>query len=467
MLTSLFRFYVITCNSLIAYKKILNIPKRTHDTFLFAIISLPITFALEFIHDFIPQLDYIFMLVCAYVVLQIFYKANPLTTFFTVTISIGLNLCAFVLEANITILLMLPYAILSDYNYDTTFSIVSDISILITHFVFLFLFFKMKAFKNGFPYINSPSNNYVVFFVCLCAINLFAFLGNKSFSFPILLMFVLLIIFINIFIWLWWQDQNKRIFVTSLISRQMLALVNETTDLKEYISKLEADNEKMGNIIHRDNKIIPAMVTAMEQLAASYPENMEFADNLKKLQSISGQRLGLLNTDKRSDTLISKSGSIRIDSIINYMYKKAKMNNITLDYTANVNICSLDISTEDDICTLIADAVENAIIATSHAGNHNIMLQLDIQKDVLCIAVYDNGIPFPAKAIQNMGRFRYTSHLKEGGSGIGMMTTFEILKKYNASYHIDETIDNPSFTKCIYINFDNRHIIMHNNKRIR
>lgn len=47
-------------------------------------------------------------------------------------------------------------------------------------------------------------------------------------------------------------------------------------------------------------------------------------------------------------------------------------------------------------------------------------------------------------------------HEDDGGSGIGMMSTHDICKRYSASFHI-EIIEKPSiYTKCVSIRLDQK-----------
>ena len=68
-----------------------------------------------------------------------------------------------------------------------------------------------------------------------------------------------------------------------------------------------------------------------------------------------------------------------------------------------------------------------------------------------------------------MGKKRVTTHKGEGGSGIGLMTMFEILNKYKASYRLDESPDKDGFTKCVKIILDNLHTVTRgtNEKQIK
>ena len=53
-----------------------------------------------------------------------------------------------------------------------------------------------------------------------------------------------------------------------------------------------------------------------------------------------------------------------------------------------------------------------------------------------------------------------TTRAGDGGNGIGLFTVFEILRKYGASFTLDEAPDRIGFTKCIEIAFDGRRFFL-------
>lgn len=54
-----------------------------------------------------------------------------------------------------------------------------------------------------------------------------------------------------------------------------------------------------------------------------------------------------------------------------------------------------------------------------------------------------------------MGRRRITTHEGNGGSGIGLMTLFDTLRSFKASYYLDE-MPQGGFKKCVCITFDGK-----------
>lgn len=120
---------------------------------------------------------------------------------------------------------------------------------------------------------------------------------------------------------------------------------------------------------------------------------------------------------------------------------------------------------EDALVTLIADLTENAIIATKESESKNIHLSLDMENNNFCISVFDSGIHFEPYTIENAGKKKASTHLNDGGSGIGLMTTFTFLREYLASFIIDETIENEKYTKKVTVLFDSLNEFRINSQR--
>ena len=69
-----------------------------------------------------------------------------------------------------------------------------------------------------------------------------------------------------------------------------------------------------------------------------------------------------------------------------------------------------------------------------------VFLSIEASPNKYTISVFDSGDFFSKEVIKRLGKKRYTTHKDTGGSGIGMMTVFELLKIYNASFSINEKI---------------------------
>ena len=64
-----------------------------------------------------------------------------------------------------------------------------------------------------------------------------------------------------------------------------------------------------------------------------------------------------------------------------------------------------------------------------------------------------------------MGKTRYTTHGDSGGTGIGLMTTFELIKVYSASFIINENFNYSPYCKKVSVCFDGLYQIkIHSNR---
>ena len=467
MISGITRFLTIALNTLISFRKINNTNAKKYEVLWFIFLAIPMSFVMLFFHSIAPELDYIFLLITSTILLKKYYKQDLLTTFITTTFSVGLNLCTYIVTVLCNAPIYAIFGIFTDFNYSYIFKFFSAILLFSIHTLILFFLFKNKRFKHGIPTLVSNEFSNFGFILCLFAIVVYSLMGNTTSSYPMMSIMVIIIFFMFFLLYFSWKEQIKRKLNASVLNRHILALENELNALKGEFSKLNDYNEELGAIIHRDNKIVPAMTYTVESLIANYPDDDILKDTAQKLRLMSMERKGMLNKPTNTDAFLCKTGNIRIDSIVNYMYQKAKLIDLNFEFICDIDISIIDNSIENDICTLIADAVENAIIATSSAGNKNTALHLKMQDSNICIKIYDSGNPFTSEALQCMGRIRYTSHKKTGGNGYGMMTTFEILHKYLTSYFIDEQLNIPQFTKCISIIFNKQHIIAYNGSPIR
>ena len=139
------------------------------------------------------------------------------------------------------------------------------------------------------------------------------------------------------------------------------------------------------------------------------------------------------------------------------MWLKASYKEIQFDLTVAENI--QDIAKNQlpagKLSTLLADLIENAIIAVSNVAHKKISVEMGIIDDCFEISIQDSGIPFEIETLANLGFKKSTTHADTGGSGIGYMTIFEILNESGASLSITEYAPEIyAFTKSIKIRFD-------------
>ena len=193
--------------------------------------------------------------------------------------------------------------------------------------------------------------------------------------------------------------------------------------------------------------------------ARGYPlvERIALVIELRKIADERGRIV--VDTEKHRET-IPQCGIGRVDHMLNFMQEKALDSGITFHVTLDCkvdNIIPAQID-EDSFCTLLADIIDNAIIATKANKGRHILLNVGMIKKYYALHVYDSGIDFTREVLAGYGIEQLTTHENEGGSGIGLMQTNEILNKCNGSVFIDEfSQDGGLYTKRFSVVFNRKH----------
>lgn len=138
-----------------------------------------------------------------------------------------------------------------------------------------------------------------------------------------------------------------------------------------------------------------------------------------------------------------------------YFFERLSINSCqSLSIACDVKEAVNDLISENDLNTLILDLGENALIAVQKSEIRNVLIVFGSENESFTVSIYDSGLPFEQQVIENLGKRRITTHRKTCGSGIGLMTTAQLLKKHKASLMIDESIDNESYVKKVSVIFD-------------
>lgn len=245
---------------------------------------------------------------------------------------------------------------------------------------------------------------------------------------------------------------------------------------EQEITILRQDNERLASVIHRDNKLIPAMVTSVRQCVSSVAlpkkENASAlsAENLietaMQLEDIYARRMAAVEQYECHDHLLKKTGIVSLDAILSYMQRLASAQSIRFTLTADPDLPELLAQSSVNrrhFGTMLADLTENALIAVQDSDGAkavSVTIGRD-QKEHLFLAVSDSGAPFAPEVLKLMGKKRITTHRETGGSGIGLMTLFELLKEYHASFCLQNYTDksggdlsHEDFAKRVTVTFD-------------
>lgn len=453
IITFIKHFFIILC-SFYFYTKLLNIKSSKKKLITHFFVSILLTGIVCFIKLYTPYLT-ISTIVFGIIMTEYFTHKIPFNvTLFTSITSFGFSYLTFLISTFI----LLPVAsliVIKNPDNKTNFFLITHTLLGIMQLLISFFIFRIKRLKNGMPFLYKKNYNAISILISTIIFIPTTFYCVYKDTDAIFIIFILLTCIYGFILYLWWKKQLTNSYKEKLIAKEIQELHNE-------IERLKKDNENLSKIVHKDNKLIPSMEMAVRELLTSYPDNInEYTTTattlLETLKTLSNERTDIVNLYKNQVESLPVTGLYRIDSLIKYMKQKAYNHNINFSFITNSNLKYLieNIINEDDLCTILADLIENAIIATKDQNTKHILLNIDIEENSYYINIHDSGIPFETNTILNLGIIRTTTHSSTGGSGIGLMNTIELLKKYSASFIITESTDTTIFTKSISICFDN------------
>lgn len=463
MLSITIRFIFIIFCSIYTYNKLLNYDIVSHKEYVkdivfscllasMAIYAFKISYTARLLYIFIFFLMYIF----------ITKRSSWSVTLLTSVIAFLISYFSLSIVACLIIAVLTPIT--------TGYTIAQSPAVIfiggISQFIFIFLLFKKKRLSNGMPFLIYPKIAYAILAIFIFVIIILLASQNVFFNVYSIRLFTLItIIFLAIALLLWWRHKITQSYVEKLRVDEVELLYKEISDKDLEIEKLHAHNEQLSGIIHKDNKLIPAMEMAvrnyLQTATLMKPEDARQtgAELLGKLERMAEERTGIIHTYQENFSYRQSSGLISIDAIVDYMENRASTLGIEYHYQFDKTLKEMlpAFITEDDAMHLLSDLIENAIIAASHSEKKNIHIHIGFIRSILFIDISDSGIPFTPETYENFGNIQYTTHAEHGGSGIGLMDIAKLKKQYQFSLQIYEYPENETiYTKKIRILFDRK-----------
>lgn len=393
---------------------------------------------------------------------MIFYlpSASPQLSIITTTISFGISYGIFIFSNSIILLFLTPICY---HMTNPPYSLVIFLAGILES-CFILLLFRVKRFRKGMPFLYSTKIANSGTILCLFCLVTLTYLQTKpSPSFGFALAFPILFI-IGVFALIyWWHSQLTKSYRNRLQALELASLRTELQDKTDRLDQLTRENTEISRLIHKDNKLIPAMENAVcEYLSSDFSdtETMIARGNmlLNELQQLSENRHQVLSSFNTVQSRTYTTGIISLDALLAYMHKKAELANI--NFTVNIAFTPLtslsDAISNEDLVHLLADFIENALIAVSGCHTRNIQLQIYQYNNCPVIELFDSGSLFAIPVLMNWGIHPYTTHSQTGGTGTGLMDVWKIKDKYRASLHISEYEEGASFCKKIAFLLDKR-----------
>lgn len=453
MIKTYIKYYFFLIIIIYSFGKMLNQKFSSKQTLSNLFILLCTNLLIVFIRIKYPYLTIFILLIIIFIHTTLTYKRTFQLTLITSLIAIGICYFLFFIST------IIPSFLLTIIHSNTEITATSQLlhlilSIVIELFMYIIIF-NIQRFKKGMPFLYSKISNSIGIIVACCILiisSLLTALDPSSSTYGWIIFASLLF---GLMLFIWWRKQLTNLYVKRSYQNELARITAELDSLRQ-------ENERLGAIVHKDNKLIPAMIMSVQNALSSHvltndTPNEKLHELLSTLEKLTNERSSLTIAQLSTKCNIPTSNIARLDMMIRYMQQKAHSLNIKLsvDFHTNINEMLTDYFTEDVLVTIMADLIDNAIIATKlSTENKEIYIDFNKENNHYNINVYDTGIPFEASTIRYAGIKKASTHLDTGGSGIGLMATFSSLRECGGSFVIDETINISPYTKKVSIVMD-------------
>lgn len=342
-------------------------------------------------------------------------------------------------------------------NLDRFVFLVSYFLVIIMQFILAFFIFRIRRFRKGFPFI---FNRYTIIVSLIFAGTIMIFVtwfilnAQAENAYGGYLYFAGVIT----------AGIGIYILIRRLITSYQRKRAQQNREI-HFEKRYHETKEKYERLIEQDKAkqaVIHNFVERIEALENAFKNNNAA---LKDIQNLKYEFSSDISAIKGKISLPStKIGAI--DNLLNYFASKFSDDGIDFNVIVNGSIIFMvdKVIAQGKLETIIANHLKDAQTAVN-AGNNpfrSITAVLGLVDGHYEFAVFDSGIPFEVDTLERLGTDRVTTHAENGGSGIGFMTTFEILKECNASLIISEQESSPAeYSKSVSIRFndENQYII--------
>ena len=464
--------FFILITAIYTFYKILNLTtKNKYVPSLLIFFSATISEGITLLLQTKPTLSLVILFFAFFLIVAIIEKLPLTLTYITSLFAYAFSYIVFTLSIIFISLLSMPFYC---ENYDIPWTII-HIFIGIMQFILIYFCFHIPRLQKGMTFLYSVPSGNIGSTLCLVLIMLILIgIQTENENFFYMLAFFSLILLSSILLIYWWNYHITQTYRKFLRKNELDSLNLLLEERNQDILYLRSENDKLARIIHKDNKIIPALSMAVID---SYENKTEL--DLSELETASSLYMKLKQLyDERTETLekyhqeilqLPQTSFDSVNAVLSYMQSEALKAGIpyqvmlfdNLDSTIPAEIA------EDDFTHILSDLLANAINACKDIPASSIQIYLGKMNGISTIKICNTGNAFNIETLKNLGLARHTTHVDTGGSGIGLMDIWTIKQRYAATLLIDETIgtDTSSTHTSINILFNHKnHYIIQSNR---
>lgn len=441
--------FAIICSYFIFFKVIGR--KNEKNILLVIVSSIAIAILVAYVkYNIGTFIGMVVMIILFSILCSISSKCGMGYTIVIAIMSLSINYVIFVVAITIVFLINVKSSIQNDF-INLSFMMLIDL-------ILLKGLFSIKRFKYGITFLNKNNQYIDLILLNICVSILFSSIifsnMNIEISKELFVEFIISIIVMCITI----QKSLQLYYKQKMLIKELDETKEDLARAENKIKILEKENieesKKRYTIIHKQKSIEYKLEEMLTKTEMSTEEVAEVRERLEKLNKE-------VYTEKEVMEL-DKTGINSIDDMLKYMQSECVKNKIdfTLQIKGNIHYMVHNLVKEEELETLLADHIKDAIIAINHTDNANrsILVRLGNIDDIYSLYIYDSGVEFKPEVLESLGKKPCTTYASEGGTGMGFMNTFDTVRKHKASLIIEE-IGKPvkdNYTKVIIIKFDKK-----------
>ena len=397
---------------------------------------------------------FFYSLICITMLIGLIFSKNSKSEFVyalvITVISLSINYIIFSISILLSFIVNTFISINSEY---INLAIMLLIYILLEYYLL-----KIKRFKKGIIFFKAKLKNgyFEILILNISMMILFCVILLSNYKKLITSQVGAGLVIFSIIMFITIQKSLQLYYKQKLIIQDLDETKKELEDKNKEIKELEKENLNLSKINHSVAHKQKSLEYKLNQLILKN-EIAEELDIKDKMNNISRE------LDNQKTVELTKTNISEIDDMLRYMQSECIKNNIDfeLQISENINHMINKVIPKENLEILIADHIKNSIIAIKHSKNSNksILVRIGLIDGIYSIYVYDSGIEFEIETLKNLGIKPSSTHLNDGGSGMGFMNTFDTLNKFYASIIINEygKESKDNYTKYIAIKFDSRH----------
>ena len=320
------------------------------------------------------------------------------------------------------------------------------------------------------PFLSKISVFNLGIYVCVPIIIFITLLPSlDDFSLTIRIMPLLAIFLLALLLMVWWRRRITQTYIERIRSAELESLRKENEEKDRKIKELMDNNDRLAGIIHKDNKLLPAMESAVSDYLSNASsmtdrEQKEYGKALlTQLEDMLHTRNEALTHYQSTGKYQSKTGVGILDGVCSHMEQLAQSKRISIDFKIDEDLKEKlpEHVNEHDIGHLLSDLCTNAMYAVENMDTKRLAVHLGTLNDFFTVEVEDSGMEFDISVYQDLGLERHTTHKATGGSGIGLMDIWKLKQKYGATLQIQEySASSQSYTKKISLIFDKKNLFL-------